>query len=411
MTYVVIGANYGDEGKGLMTDFIARQEKVDKVVRFNGGAQAGHTVVLPTGNSHVFSHVGSGHFMGAGTVLGKRFLVNPLLLESELNKLRSVRWPSIEVHPDAEVTTIYDMLLNAAVETQRGNDRHGSCGLGINETVTRATAGYSLKFGDVKSWNVRNLAAALERIQDEWMPKRIKALGLEAVAADIRTPTGIVYSTRGAMAHAKAMLPGLGHLGILEKPFHTYGMTKSVFEGAQGLAIDEFMGEFPHVTRSMTGLPYAIEAAAELGIKKLTPLYVTRAYATRHGRGPLPYEGIHITENSIVDLTNVDNEWQERIRFAPLDVSDLRERILADLERSRTLAHVLGVELKEPELAVTCLDQLGENVRIVPPGAEMRGVKTTELPKLLGMMTGVTVRYTSYGPTFDKVVRHDRSGV
>jgi len=412
MTYVVIGANYGDEGKGLMTDFIARQEKADKVIRFNGGSQAGHTVVLPTSKSHVFSHIGSGHFAGAMTVLGKRFIVNPLILERELDELRSTGWPSIEVHPDAEVTTIYDMLLNAAVETQRGNDRHGSCGLGINETVTRRLSGYSLKFGDVKNWNLRNLAAALERIQDEWMPKRIKQLGLEKVADDIRTPTGLVYSTRGALAHAKAMLPGLGHLGILEKPFYTYGLTKFVFEGAQGLAIDEFMGEFPHVTRSMTGLPYAIEAAAELGIKKLTPLYVTRAYATRHGRGPLPWEGETITENTIVDYTNVDNEWQESLRFAPLDVEGLRERIEADLERSRTLAHVLGVELKAPELAVTCLDQLGENVRIISALSQsMMTVKSKDLPKILGMQTGVTVRYTSYGSTSDKVIRHDRSGV
>lgn len=411
MTYVVIGANYGDEGKGLMTDFIARQEKVDKVVRFNGGAQAGHTVVLPTGNSHIFSHIGSGHFAGAMTVLGRRFLVNPLLLEGELNKLRSVRWPSIEVHPDAEVTTIYDMLLNAAVETQRGNDRHGSCGLGINETVTRRLAGYSLRFEDVKSWNVRNLAHALERIQDEWMPKRIKQLGLEKVAEDIRTPTGIVYSTRNAFAHAKAMLPGLGHLGLMDRPFHTYGLTNTVFEGAQGLAIDEFMGEFPHVTRSITGLPYAIEAAAELGIRRLTPLYVTRAYATRHGRGPLPYQGETITEKDIFDDTNVTNEWQESIRFAPLDLLDLRRRLDADLARSKTLAHVLGVEIKEPELAVTCLDQLGENVRVATLSREIHTIPSKDLVRAIQLHTGVTVRYTSYGPTFEKVIRLDKSGV
>jgi adenylosuccinate synthase len=208
------------------------------------------------------------------------------------------------------------------------------------------------------------------------------------------------------------MLPGLGHLGVLEAPYYTYGMTNTVFEGAQGLAIDEFMGEFPHVTRSMTGLPYAIEMAATLGIKRLTPLYVTRAYATRHGRGPLPYEGIHITTKDIFDDTNVTNEWQESIRFAPLHVGELRKRIMDDLARSQTLAHVLGVELRPAELAVTCLDQMGDKVRIIPPmDEEMRGVDTKDLPKLLGMMTGVTVRYTSYGSTAEKVVRHEKSGL
>ncbi len=413
MTYVVIGANYGDEGKGLMTDFLARQERTKMVARFNGGAQAGHTVVLPTGKSHVFSHIGSGHFAGSSTMLGSRFLVNPLLLERELHQLRSPTWPSIEAHPSAEVTTIYDMLLNAAVETARGTERHGSCGLGINETVTRAQAGFSLKFEDAKSWNTNDLADFLEHIAKNWLPQRLEQLGIRDVAADIKTPMGLVYSTHGYKAHAKAMIPGMQHIGVASK--ESLGLCRHmgvVFEGAQGLALDEMMGHFPHVTRSLTGLPYAIELAAEMGIKKLTPLYVTRAYATRHGRGPLPYEGLSITENNIIDLTNVTNEWQESLRFAPLHVGELRARIEADLERSKTIAHMHGVELADPELAVTCLDQLAENVRIITAiGSSAMTLKSKDLPRVLGMQTGVTVRYTSYGSTFDKVTRHDRSGV
>ena len=85
---VVIGANYGDEGKGLMTDFLCRQHSADLVVRFNGGAQAGHTVVTPEGERHVFHHIGSGYFAGVPTYLSKFFVSNPVLFKQEYQELR-----------------------------------------------------------------------------------------------------------------------------------------------------------------------------------------------------------------------------------------------------------------------------------------------------------------------------------
>ena len=63
--YAVIGANYGDEGKGLITDYLCRQVENPLVIRFNGGAQAGHTVTTPEGIRHIFSHFGSGTLAGA----------------------------------------------------------------------------------------------------------------------------------------------------------------------------------------------------------------------------------------------------------------------------------------------------------------------------------------------------------
>ncbi len=74
----VIGANFGDEGKGLITDYLA-QTGGDVVVRFNGGAQAGHTVVTPEGRRHVFSHFGSGSFAELPTFFSQHTIVNPIL--------------------------------------------------------------------------------------------------------------------------------------------------------------------------------------------------------------------------------------------------------------------------------------------------------------------------------------------
>ena len=88
---IVIGANYGDEGKGLMTDYFAaqgaEQGKRVLVVTSNGGAQRGHTVTLPDGRRHVFHHFGSGTFAGADTFLCRNFILNPILYEEERSVL------------------------------------------------------------------------------------------------------------------------------------------------------------------------------------------------------------------------------------------------------------------------------------------------------------------------------------
>src|SRR5580698_7114906 len=96
--YAVIGANFGDEGKGLITDFLCSQLDDCLVVRFNGGAQAGHTVVTLRGR-HVFHHFGSGTFNDSPTFLSRFFVVNPLLWEKEHIELGAI--PVLHIDPDA----------------------------------------------------------------------------------------------------------------------------------------------------------------------------------------------------------------------------------------------------------------------------------------------------------------------
>ena len=104
--YAVIGANYGDEGKGLITDYLCRQVENPLVIRFNGGAQAGHTVESPEGVRHIFSHFGSGTLAGAPTYLSKHFVVNPILFNREYDVLvEKGIVPKVYVHPDCLVTT------------------------------------------------------------------------------------------------------------------------------------------------------------------------------------------------------------------------------------------------------------------------------------------------------------------
>ncbi len=137
---VIIGSNFGDEGKGLLTDWAAAPFGNDCIVaRFNGGVQAGHTVVLPDGRRHIHSHFGSGTLAGAATFLGQHFVSNPLLFFREtaaLEKLR-IELPLVYADERGLVSTPFDMLINQIVEAARGSRKHGSCGLGFGETIER----------------------------------------------------------------------------------------------------------------------------------------------------------------------------------------------------------------------------------------------------------------------------------
>ena len=103
----VIGSGYGDEGKGLMTDYYASKFDDAIVVRSNGGAQAGHTVTTPTGERHVFSHFGSGSYSKTPTYLSEFFVANPMLLAKELKQADDDGIPSpvIGAHPSVLITT------------------------------------------------------------------------------------------------------------------------------------------------------------------------------------------------------------------------------------------------------------------------------------------------------------------
>lgn len=395
---VVIGANYGDEGKGLITDFEVRRTGAGAVSRFNGGAQAGHTV-HDGDRSHVFGHVGAGTFAGAMTHLSSKFLVNPLLLIKELQHLKNKGVEPIVISDSrARVSTIYDMILNSMAELARGNDRHGSCGLGINETVTRHSAGFEITVADLSK---SDLVQRIERIRSEWIPKRMNELLGSYVPSDVdaRNQFSNMMSVLNMSSETHAI-----NLQNAAKPLRigTPSVPDGqhvVFEGAQGLALDEFMGAFPHVTRSMTGLPYALAAAADLGVKELQPVYVTRAYLTRHGAGPLFNEGLSFGGKNVIDTTNIPNEFQGELRFAPLDLRMLDNLIWEDIDRSKTMAQALGIKVLNPTIAVTCLDQMSEEVWFIDSNGGLRSMSHPSFLDRIETVTSLKISHVSHGPS------------
>lgn len=367
---VVIGANYGDEGKGLVTDWLVNQLSDTEivVVRFNGGAQAGHTVVTPEGNRHVFSHFGSGTLSGVGTYLAKHFVLNPILFYQEAIKLRQIipRYKiRIAADPRCYVTTPYDMIINQIIEDSRRSGRHGSCGIGFGETIERNLyPPFRLTHADLG--NRDKLWSKLEIIRDQWMPSRLG--NLMPSFDDSRLDNRMLKRTVEAFEAFNKDVTTAG-LEFIERK-------NIVFEGAQGLALDMDGPNFPHVTRSNTGLTNIVPLARALGLN-LDVIYITRPYLTKHGAGPLPNE--YKPNPPIIDETNTEHSYQGYLRFAPLLIEELVERI------DRDMALIPTATITS---AITCLDHVSKS-------------QARELHGELDML--YPIRLTSHGPNRQNV--------
>lgn len=307
----VIGANFGDEGKGLVTDWLCSQG-AGMVVRYNAGAQAGHTVVIPEGDRHVFSHFGSGSFLGVPTFLSQFFVVNPILFFKERDKLNALGFdPVVYAHPTCLVTTFADMIINQRIEDARKDGRHGSVGVGFGETIERSNLPH-LKITMADIWNGRSLEATLEELCNKYAMFR----------------TGKMIDDAEPMI--QAFMKGCS---VLADAIHPLGIDQCedpVFEGAQGLLLDQNNKQFfPHVTRSNTGMKNVRILCEQAGIDTIEPYYVSRTYLTRHGAGPLPGENPNI---SFKDDTNLPHAYQGTLRFAPLNENNLYDRCAEDAE-------------------------------------------------------------------------------
>lgn len=389
---IVIGANLGDEGKGLITDFYASHRGKCLVIRHNSGAQAGHTVTTKDGRRHVFGHIGAGSFAGAATYLSRHYVCHPLLFRKEYNALSKLcDVPDIYVDKRTLVSTPYDIIINQLVEETRGDKRHGSCGVGFGETIERNShPQFSLTIGDLE--NLQQFLQKLLAIRTEWLPKRLLAHGIlkipeiwceridsKKLLEDYIDATGFFMRTAKIVTGAPL-----------------YPFEHVVCEGAQGLLLDQDHSWFPHVTRSYTGIRNAMNVLEEAGITQANITYITRSYLTRHGAGPLPFELAEKPYLGIVDATNITNDYQGRLRFAWLDIDRVAAAIKEDL------AFVSPHIATQVGLAVTCVDQIEGQACFVRNGALQFSDSGTFLESLYDA-TQAQFCLASYGPTRETI--------
>jgi adenylosuccinate synthase len=395
---VVIGSNLGDEGKGLVTEYLSRNAKGGIVVRFNGGCQAGHTVVTSKGHRHVFGSFGCGTLRGLPTYLGKYFIVNPRRVLKEYSDLVKIT-PNISLLVDKNclITTPYDIILNQIKEFDRGDKRHGSCGFGIHETIVRSHIDdYKIEVNDI--YDKVSLEKKMRLIKDKHMTYKIKDFGIKEIpewATKLLEDDGVIRRFLLDIEELKKI-----SLTVDSSCLDDYNHI--IFEGAQGLLLDQNHENFPHVTHSNTGISNVVELIKERNYLDgdIEIVYVTRPYLTRHGAGPLPYELDIKPYSKIVDLTNVYNEFQGKLRYALLDINYFKKMIARDLEKAKGLPYNVS-------LAVTCLDHLDGEISFVED-EKQEVLDISRFVEVLSKYIGADKAYTSFSDDGERVVVVDK---
>lgn len=341
-TYAVIGRGFGDEGKGLAVDYLASQKGKTLVVRHNGGAQSGHTVEIP-GKRFVFHELSSGSFRGAHTLWAKTFYPDLYKLIEEYQAFEACIKDcqgerSIKIFADvrAQITIVDDVFINMALETKRGENRHGSCGMGINEADLRSRAGYGISVSDIFSLSEEEIQDKWKRIRKEYIPKRLLELKLTLSEmgeyGQMLADEDVLKNAIREMVKAKAYISPVTDMVSFIQDYD-----RIVFEAGQGLLLDANCTEsMPHVTASRTGLMNPMAICEEMGISLDEVLYVTRSYLTRHGAGPLKYPcNKEILGEICEDQTNLWNHWQGSVRYGfHEDIDDFLKPVLSDMEES-----------------------------------------------------------------------------
>jgi adenylosuccinate synthase len=333
---IITDLTFGDAGKGTITDALVRRGAT-LVVRYNGGAQAAHTVIDNRNRCHIFHQFGSGTLVeGTQTFLSRHMLVNPLALHYEEMALAELGIPAASQHmhidPRALVTTPLHMVMNQLRELARGPHRHGSCGLGIGETAADALdyENQAVRYADLR--NAPRLKTKL-CWQRDLKRKQLHPL-LPALKEQTKEDAAIIDVLLNQLESDNEMEATLevfaaiadrfqtAPLDFLEDHFSKPGTT--IFEGAQGVLLDENWGFHPYTTWSTTTPKNALELIQETHQEvKTTVLGLTRAYQTRHGTGPFPTESQQLTD-PLAEPHNPTNLWQGPFRAGHLDLELLR---------------------------------------------------------------------------------------
>lgn len=356
--FLTVDLGFGDAGKGSIVDFLTRTYGAHTVIRYNGGAQAGHRVVAiaPDGvtqQEHVFAQFGAGTMAGAATHLSRFMVLDPLAMLAEEVHLRTLgisdAFQRTTIDREAVVITPFQRAVNRVREALRGDRRHGSCGMGIGETVA-----------DRLAYEDRVLLAGDLADRDRLYTKLafLRAVNLAKVAP-LRAQIDACVQAAPEMAwlldsawdewlldvydeftRQVQLVPGVYLSTVLARPGAV------IFEGAQGVLLDEWVGFHPHTTWSTTTLANADQLLREANYRgQLTRIGITRAYATRHGAGPFVTEDAALTA-ALPDACNTTGAWQQGFRVGWLDLVMLR--------------YALAMVGPLDYLAVTCLDRLAD---------------------------------------------------
>ena len=279
MVTVVIGAQWGDEGKGKIIDLLA--QKADFVVRFHGGPNAGHTIVNNYGKFPL-------HLMPSGVfnpkcacIIANGVVIDLEILQGEIVMISKI-FPDLEtrffVSPRAHVILPYHKQLDKVFEEAKGKGKTGTTGRGIGPVYADKAAYLGIRIDDFLRPNI--LKTKIE-INLRLKNPQLRAFGYDTFSTEplIRQQTDIFQTVKPFVRETYNLLQS-----ALNKK------QKILFEGAQGVFLDNDWGTYPYVTASHT-VTGSVTIGAGIAPSRLKEIIaVTKAYTTRVGSGPFPTE-------------------------------------------------------------------------------------------------------------------------
>lgn len=329
---IIVDLGFGDAGKGATVDSLATDQSL--VVRFNGGPQAAHNVVRNRWH-HTFAQFGSGTMVGARTHLSRFMLINPpnmLTEERHLDYLGFINsFGLTTVDARAVIITPFHVAANRIREIARADGRHGSCGQGVGEARRLELQGLYLCPDDIGTVRCDDVLEAI----------RLRLLG----------EIGEIFEgavVHNATAQAEWQILCQTDLRPITKIYEKWARLvtfrdddwigeydgRLIFEGAQGVLLDETHGFGPHNTWTDCTPNNALTLCSEAGVVG-TPIGVVRSYMTRHGAGPFPTEwdvevdfvATSRLPEALAEEHNGTGEFQGAWRVGRLDLPLLRYAI------------------------------------------------------------------------------------
>ena len=278
---VVLGTQWGDEGKGRIVDLMA--ERADLVVRYQGGNNAGHTIVVD-GRKMVLHHVPSGILRENGlSLIGNGAVVDPAVLAGEMEGLRSAGYPvspsNFLLSERAHVIMPYHRKIDVLREERLRGRRIGTTGRGIGPVYEDKYARRGFRLLDIAE--PESFRARLETVMVE------RNAYIERVLGSDPLDPAEVYEEYAA--HGEALRPFMTDAAAVVRRSSREGK-RILFEGAQGSLLDVDFGTYPYVTSSNAGLGGVFSGTGAPAGLVGSVVGVSKAYATRVGEGPFPTE-------------------------------------------------------------------------------------------------------------------------
>jgi adenylosuccinate synthase len=354
---VLIGAQWGDEGKGKVTDLLG--ERVDYVVRYQGGNNAGHTVILPDGRKFALHLMPSGVLTpGCIPVIGNGVVVDPKVLIAEIDGLsdRGVSCERLMLSADAHLIMPHHRVLDRVVERYLGSARIGTTGRGIGPAYGDKVSRVGIRVQDLLDPGI--LRQKLDLVLREKNQILFKVYNRKAIDVDAVVEEYLGYAER--------LRPYI-HDTRLELAKALENGATVLLEGAQATLLDVDHGTYPFVTSSN---PTAGGACVGSGVPptRITQVIgVIKAYTTRVGSGPFPTE---LFDDNGMHLLKVGQEY---------GTTTGRERRCGwfDAVVARYAVRVNGIT----DLVVTKLDILSGLEKVpICVGYEIDGVRVDDMP-------------------------------